>query len=436
MCRSGNGGLAGQKALRARCNSTVEVLADGIEQHWRCGIAPRPRGRCGCSRPRAASDAKRARSCGLPLTARVHMKPALLLLLMLPPPAAGPRMLAGLHRAGARLAADGDEAAGVQRIHRHVVLGDIGGELLRRPVGDGVDLHEPALLIPGGKRDVGALLGMLAADAGDPALGTFQLAVQRPDFAHLAAGLAVVDRLAEAEHAVAGDESLDLRGFRRDEPDAQAIANLGKLDGLKHLGKQAAGVEGENIDVGAGLGDGIEDRLIVETEAGREDDPSLHRPPYFGDALGEAFDFSKPRVQFLGLALRGIAAERLRVAEARLIEVADAGQRPLPGFDVVGIGDLGSVEARAQQKRSEVRDQIADGPDLALEAVTLAQEHGERMPAAVAESGEADGDGPARRRGGGESRGVGRRFEQRIVVARAWDEIAGVKIKQRHREPP
>src|SRR5262245_25727984 len=108
---------------------------------------------------------------------------------------------------------------------------------------------------------------MLAADAGDPALGTFQLAVQGTDFAHLAAGLAVVDRLAEAEHAVASNERLHLRGFRRDEPDAQAIADLGELDGLKHLGTQAAGVEGENIDVSAGLGDGIEDGLIVETEA-------------------------------------------------------------------------------------------------------------------------------------------------------------------------
>ena len=147
-------------------------------------------------------------------------------------------------------------------------------------------------------------------------------------------------------------------------------------------------------------------------------------------------DFRKPRVQRLGLALRGIAAERLRVAEARLIEVADAGQGPLPGFDVIGIGDLGGVEARAQQKGREVRDQIADGPDLTLEAVTLAQQHGERMAAAVAESGKADGDGSASRRGSGESRGVGRRFEQRIVVARAWDEIARVKIKQRHRGPP
>ena len=38
MWSSGNGGFAGQKALRARCNSTVEVLADGIEQHRRAEL--------------------------------------------------------------------------------------------------------------------------------------------------------------------------------------------------------------------------------------------------------------------------------------------------------------------------------------------------------------------------------------------------------------
>ena len=37
-CSSGNGGFAGQNALRARCSSTVEVLADGIEQHRRAEL--------------------------------------------------------------------------------------------------------------------------------------------------------------------------------------------------------------------------------------------------------------------------------------------------------------------------------------------------------------------------------------------------------------
>src|SRR6478672_532500 len=99
--------------------------------------------------------------------------------------------------------------------------------------------------------------------------------------------------------------------------------------------------------------------------------------------------------------------------------MVDAGERPFPGFDVVCIGDLGGVEARSEQERSEVWNEITDSPDLALEAVTLAQQHRERMAAAVAESGETDGDGAARRRGGSEGSGVCGGFQQRIVVARA-----------------
>src|SRR3974390_1309589 len=101
---------------------------------------------------------------------------------------------------------------------------------------------------------------MLAADARDPALGSGKLAVQRAHLAHLAAGLAVLDRMAEAEHAVASNERLDLSGFRRHEADAHTITNFGKLDGLQHLWEQAASIEGENVDVGVALGDGIEDR--------------------------------------------------------------------------------------------------------------------------------------------------------------------------------
>ena len=68
----------------------------------------------------------------------------------------------------------------------------------------------------------------------------------------------------------------------------------------------------------------------------------------------------------------------MRVAVARLIECGGCGSaRAFQVSAVVGIGDLGGVEAGAQQERRKVGDQIADGPDLALEAVTLAQQHGE-----------------------------------------------------------
>ena len=72
--------------------------------------------------------------------------------------------------------------------------------------------------------------------------------------------------LAEAEHAVAGDQLLDLAGIGRDQPDADAVAQLGQLDRLQHFREQAPGIEREDVDLGAGLGDGMQDRLILESE--------------------------------------------------------------------------------------------------------------------------------------------------------------------------
>ncbi len=107
-----------------------------------------------------------------------------------------------------------------------------------------------------------------------------------------------------------------------------------------------------------------------------------------------------------------------------------------PGLDVVAVGDLGGIEARAHQEWREVGDQIADGPELALEAVAFAEQHGERMPAAVAEGGKADGDHAARAGRRGERRAIGGRLEHRCRLVAAIEQSSADKIKQRHKEPP
>ena len=96
--------------------------------------------------------------------------------------------------------------------------------------------------------------------------------------------------MAEAEHPVAGDQRLDLLCVRRDQANANPVAQLGQLDRLEHFGKQAPGIEGEDIDLGAGLGDGVKDRLILEPEAGRERDAALDPPPHLADSIGQALD--------------------------------------------------------------------------------------------------------------------------------------------------
>ncbi len=191
-----------------------------------------------------------------------------------------------------------------------------------------------------------------------------------------------------------------------------------------------------SIVVDAGLGDGVQDGLVLETEARRKSDAPLDAPVHLPDAVGQALDARQALVELVGLLSGRAAAKRQEITVARLIVAMVTRQRRLPGRGLLGVGDLGGVEARAQQELGKVGDQIADRPDLAGKAVPLTQQDGEADAAAVAEGRKADGDGPTLCHSTGERRGVGRGFEQRIVIARARDDGPGAKIKQRHKEPP
>ena len=62
---------------------------------------------------------------------------------------------------------------------------------------------------------------------------------------------------------------------RVDRADAPAIALLGLLPGRVGLGKQPAGVEGDDVDVEPGLAEVMQDDLVLEAEAGGEHDPAV-----------------------------------------------------------------------------------------------------------------------------------------------------------------
>ena len=249
MCSSGNGGLAGQKALRARCSSTVEVLADRIEQHrlaeLRRGLAEdvdalgleqlQMRNERGHAAP---SPRRRGFMCS-PHSFRPRS-----------PTTSGRRadVLAGLDRAGARLAADREEAARVQRIDRHVVGGDVGLSARVDQSAMRVDLDQAVRVIPGGERHLGATVDCSRRRPVIQPCGTCKRAVQRPHLAHLAAGLAVLDRLAEAEHAVAGDQRFDLAASGVHQRGCAGRSGSRLLERLERLGEQPAGIEGEDVD--------------------------------------------------------------------------------------------------------------------------------------------------------------------------------------------
>ena len=107
---------------------------------------------------------------------------------------------------------------------------------------------------------------------------------------------------------------LDLTGIGRDQTDAHAVAQLRQLDGLQHLREQPPGIEGEDVDVGAGFGDGMQDRLILELKAGGEHDAAFDPPPHLPDAVGEALDAGETLVELARLLARGVPAQRQKIA--------------------------------------------------------------------------------------------------------------------------
>src|SRR5262245_55281707 len=72
---------------------------------------------------------------------------ALLGRVLLPPPASGSRGLSGRRRARARRAADRGVAALVQRMGRDVVRAHVVPDLLLRPLGQGVQLHDRTVVV-------------------------------------------------------------------------------------------------------------------------------------------------------------------------------------------------------------------------------------------------------------------------------------------------
>src|SRR5436190_3497255 len=84
-----------------------------------------------------------------------------------PPPAPAARIGAQGDRSGARRAGDRAVALGVERVHGHVVRLDVVLHLFFGPVGQRVDLHQPAVVVVDlHLTDVGAAGPLIAAQPG------------------------------------------------------------------------------------------------------------------------------------------------------------------------------------------------------------------------------------------------------------------------------
>src|SRR5882724_6848373 len=123
---------------------------------------------------------------------------ALLGCVRFPPPAPGTIGLAGANRPRARCAADRRIALVVQRVVRHLVLAHVVPDLVLRPLGERVELHDRAVVVVDlDLADVRPRRPLVAAKSCDPGIESGEVPGQRPNLADIAAEEAVLHRLAK-----------------------------------------------------------------------------------------------------------------------------------------------------------------------------------------------------------------------------------------------
>jgi len=130
------------------------------------------------------------------------------------------------------------------------------------------------------------LARLVRAQADDPCRRAGERAIERLDLANMAAGESRIARSIKTVDPVLLDQRFEAFILRIDRADAPAVAALRLRPKLVALAKQPAGVECRNLNVDRVLGDQMENDLILQTEAGREHDPSVGLAPEPRQALG------------------------------------------------------------------------------------------------------------------------------------------------------
>jgi len=172
-------------------------------------------------------------------------------------------------------------------VDRNIVGDDEIAKLLARPIEDRIELDQSAL--GGDQRHVAAVRGLLGAQSRDPAAGAAERAIERLDLAHVAAGGC-------EPRVTRRSRRWPWRSIRlRDRPAADrrrgcAIHSGARSapTGRRSRGNRRAGVERDDLDVAAAFRDEMQDRLVLQPEAGREHDLAGEFAAQMGDALWRA----------------------------------------------------------------------------------------------------------------------------------------------------
>ena len=217
------------------------------------------------------------------------MEAALLDRILLPPPAS----FAAVAGAGAGGAADAGIALGVEGVAGHVVPGEVSREFGVGPVHQRIQLEAVAGIVQLG--GVAALGRLGTAKTGGPGVDTFERSLEGAHLADFAAQAAAGDRIAEEVQAVAADHFLGFTGVGAGDFHFDSVDFAHAPDHVERLGREAAGVDGEDADRGVETGGHVDDghALILEgSDDGEAPAPGLNGPGQeflcgeFGDAIG------------------------------------------------------------------------------------------------------------------------------------------------------
>jgi hypothetical protein len=142
----------------------------------------------------------------------------------------------------------------VQRVVGQVVLVHVGPDVLLRPLGERVELHDAALLVVLDVLRVGPRRRLLTAHPGDPGVHAVEHPVQRGDLALAAAVLG-------AGPGAGGVLHLNL----------QPVAVLHLLPDRVGLGEQDAGVDREHARLGLDRHQHVDQHRLLLLEGARQD---------------------------------------------------------------------------------------------------------------------------------------------------------------------
>src|SRR5579871_2288025 len=110
---------------------------------------------------------------------------------------------------------------------------------------------------------------------------------ERFHFSHVTTGGAGFLAAVQAVDALRRDEPFERTVLRIDGADAATVMPFRLLPGCVCFWKQPPGVERNDIDVEASLVDVMENDLVLQPEAGGENDGSIHGITDSGEPLGE-----------------------------------------------------------------------------------------------------------------------------------------------------